>query len=136
MAWKKGPSKWMAEYTAPVFPVMDAGEFFWFLVFFLLTYILQRYIFLIRKQYGSCNASALFFTSKEVAMDTKIFVRERHKSQEGEKQPRFRVVGVSGGDLKIHLNHMRQQELDQIAEITGASIVYLAHHGDKTGKHT
>jgi hypothetical protein len=69
-------------------------------------------------------------------VDTTIFVRERSKSQEGEKQPRFRVVGVSGSDLKIHLTHIRQQELDQIAEITGASIVHLAHHGDKTGKQT
>ena len=67
-------------------------------------------------------------------MDTKIFVRERRKSQEGEKQPRFRVVGVSGGDLKIHLTHIRQQELDQIATITGAAIVYLTHQGDKIGK--
>jgi hypothetical protein len=69
-------------------------------------------------------------------VDAKIFVRERHKSQEGEKQPRFRVVGVSGGDLKIHLAHIRQQELDQIATITGATIVYLTHQGDKTGKKT
>ena len=69
-------------------------------------------------------------------MDTKIFVRQRRKSQEGEKQPRFRVVGVSGSDLKIHLTHIRQQELDEIATITGAAIVYLTHQGDKTGKQT
>jgi hypothetical protein len=68
-------------------------------------------------------------------MDTKIFVRERRKNQEGEKNPRFRVVGVSGGDVKIHLTHIRQQELDQIAAATGASVVYLTHSGDKTGKH-
>jgi len=69
-------------------------------------------------------------------VDTKIFVRERRKSQEGEKQPRFRVVGVNGSDLKIHLTHIRQQELDQIATITGATIVYLTHQGDKTGQQT
>jgi len=69
-------------------------------------------------------------------VDTKIFVRERRKSQEGEKQPRFRIVGVSGSDLKIHLTHIRQQELDQIATITGATIVYLTHQGDKTGQQT
>jgi len=68
-------------------------------------------------------------------VDTTIFVRERRKSHDGEKQPRFRVVGVSGGNLRIHLTHIRQQELDQIAEITGASVVYLTHRGDKTGKH-
>jgi len=69
-------------------------------------------------------------------VDTKIFVRERRKSQEGEKKPRFRVVGVSGSDLKIHLTHIRQQELNEIATITGAEIVYLTHQGDKTGKQT
>lgn len=69
-------------------------------------------------------------------MDTKIFVRERRKTKEGEKEPRFRVVGVSGGDVKIHLTHIRQQELDQIAAVTGASVVYLTHSVDKTGRKT
>jgi len=68
-------------------------------------------------------------------MGTKIFVRERRKIEEGEKRPRFRVVGVSGGDVKIHLTHIRQQELDEIAQATGAEIVYLTHKGDRTGKH-
>ena len=31
-------------------------------------------------------------------MSTKIFVRERRKIEKGEKKPRFRVVGVSGGE--------------------------------------
>ena len=45
-----------------------------------------------------------------------IFVRERRKVEKGEKKPRFRVVGVSGGDLKIYVEHIRKKELDQIAE--------------------
>jgi hypothetical protein len=69
---------------------------------------------------------------------SKIFVRERRKIGEGEKKPRFRVVGVSGGDLKIYVKHMRKNELKQIATDTGADIVYLDSHGtgskDGTGK--
>ena len=67
-------------------------------------------------------------------MNTKIFVRPRRKIGEGEKKPRFRVVGVSGGDVKIYADHIRKQELDQIASATGAEVVYLTHQGDGTGK--
>ena len=62
---------------------------------------------------------------KEVAMPATIFVRERRKVEKGEKKPRFRVVGVSGGDLKIYAQHMRKKELDQLAEATGASVLVL-----------
>jgi hypothetical protein len=65
-------------------------------------------------------------------MSTKIIVRERRKVQEGEKKPRFRVLGVSGNGLKIYTKHIRKQELDQIAKATGAEVVYLTH--TKTGK--
>ena len=67
-------------------------------------------------------------------MATKIFVRERRKMGEGEKKPRYRVVGVSGGDVKIYTDHIRKQELQQIAAGTGAEVVYLAHKGDGSGK--
>ena len=68
-------------------------------------------------------------------MATKIFVRERRKIGEGEKKPRFRVVGVSGGDIKFFARHMRKKELEQIGSETGAEIVYLiAERGHKTGK--
>ena len=62
---------------------------------------------------------------KEVSMPATIFVRERRKVEKGEKKPRFRVVGVSGGDIKIYAQHMRKKELDQLAEATGASVVVL-----------
>ena len=58
-------------------------------------------------------------------MATKIFVRERRKVEKGEKKPRFRVVGVSGGDVKIYADHFRKKELEQIARETGAAIVWL-----------
>jgi hypothetical protein len=58
-------------------------------------------------------------------MASKIFVRERRKVEKGEKKPRFRVVGVSGGDLEIHVRHIRKQELEQLARAAGAEAVYL-----------
>ncbi len=58
-------------------------------------------------------------------MATKIFVRERRKVEKGEKKPRFRVVGVSGGDLKVYVKHIRKKELEQIADATGADVVHL-----------
>jgi hypothetical protein len=58
-------------------------------------------------------------------MSTQIFVRERRKVEKGERKPRYRVLGVSGGDIKIYTKHIRKQELDQIARATGAEVVYL-----------
>ncbi len=58
-------------------------------------------------------------------MTTKIFVRERNKVETGEKKPRFRIVGVSGKDLKIYVYHIRKKELEQLSKETGAEIVYL-----------
>jgi outer membrane receptor for Fe3+-dicitrate len=54
-----------------------------------------------------------------------IFVRERRKVQEGEKKPRFAVVGVAGMDLKLHAKHIRRMELEQMAKLLDAEIVYL-----------
>lgn len=65
-------------------------------------------------------------------MAMKIFVRERRKVEEGEKKPRFRVLGVSGGDLKIYADHMRKNELNKLAEATGAEVVIIKD--EKTGK--
>lgn len=67
-------------------------------------------------------------------MATKIFIRERRKVEKGEKKPRFRVVGVSGSDVKIYAKHVRKSELDQLKSETGAEIVYLkSSKGQKTG---
>ena len=58
-------------------------------------------------------------------MTDKIFVRERRKVQKGEKKPRYRVLGLSGGDLKLYVRHIRKKELEQLSEATGAVVVYL-----------
>jgi len=69
---------------------------------------------------------------------SKVFVRERRKIEKGEKKPRLRIVGVSGGDIKIYAKHIRKVELETIANETGAQIVYLPGHGsgskDGSGK--
>ncbi|MGE0087284.1 MAG: hypothetical protein AB7S75_22995 [Desulfococcaceae bacterium] len=65
-------------------------------------------------------------------MSSTVFVRERRKIEKGEKKPRYRVVGVSGGDLKIYVNHIRKKELEQICNATGAKLVFL-DAGDGTG---
>ncbi len=59
----------------------------------------------------------------------KIFVRERNRADEGQKLPRYRVVGVQGGDLKIYAKRIRKCELVDLAEQTGAEIVYLKRDG-------
>ena len=67
-------------------------------------------------------------------MATKIFVRERRKVEKGEKKPRFRMVGVSGPDIKLYVKHIRKSELEQLSAETGAEIIYLkAPIGQKTG---
>ncbi len=58
-------------------------------------------------------------------MDAKIFVRERRKVEKGEKKPRYRLLGVSGLDLKVYAKHIRKKELDQLSEATGAEVVIL-----------
>lgn len=59
----------------------------------------------------------------------KIFVRERRKVEKGEKKARFRVVGLSGKDVKLYTKHIRKNELELIARETGADIIYLPKHG-------
>jgi hypothetical protein len=68
-------------------------------------------------------------------MTTTIFIRERRKIEEGEKKPRFRVVAVSGGDLRFQASHVRRQEIEQIAAAIGGQVVILSDRGDGTGKH-
>ncbi|MBG0791088.1 MAG: hypothetical protein H0S80_11385 [Desulfovibrionaceae bacterium] len=63
----------------------------------------------------------------------KIFVRERRRSDRGNQRPRYRVVGVQGGDLKIYVKRIRKCELEEIAENTGAEVVYLPRDGEGKG---
>lgn len=58
-------------------------------------------------------------------MAGKIFYRERVKVQDGAKTPRFRVIAVTGADLKVYANHLRKCELEQIAAEVGAELIRL-----------
>jgi hypothetical protein len=60
-------------------------------------------------------------------MAGKIFYRERRKIKDGEKKPRFRVVGVFECNLKIYADHLRLSELEHISEAVGAELVLLRH---------
>jgi hypothetical protein len=64
----------------------------------------------------------------------KIYVRERMKVREGAKQPMFRIVAVTGGQVQIELTHFRKFELEQIAKDIGAEIVYLEEIPDEEKK--
>ncbi len=55
----------------------------------------------------------------------KIFVRERNKVDEGEKKPRFAIVGVAGTDLKLYAKHIRRMELEEIGKALDAEVIYL-----------
>ncbi len=55
----------------------------------------------------------------------KIYVRERIKVGEGVRQPRYIVLAVQGGDLKVYAHHFRKTELEQMAKDSGAELVFL-----------
>lgn len=55
----------------------------------------------------------------------KIFVRERRHVGEGAGRPRFAIVAVQGADLKVFKSRIRREELEKLAEETGAELVYL-----------
>jgi len=57
--------------------------------------------------------------------NAKIFVRERRKIGEKEKKPRYFVVAVAGVDLVIKARHIRKMEIEEIASVIGADVVYL-----------
>ena len=69
-------------------------------------------------------------------MSGKIFYRERTKVADGDKKPRFRVVGAFDCNLKIYADHLRLSELEHIAEETGAQLIHLRKgiKKNKTGK--
>jgi hypothetical protein len=66
----------------------------------------------------------------------KIYVRERTKSKEGSRSPRFRVVATEGGNLRFHADHLRKTDIETIAKDLDAEIVELPgrEHVEKTGK--
>ncbi len=61
----------------------------------------------------------------------KIYVRERLKVREGVRQPMYRIVAVTGGQVQIELTHFRKFEIEQIAKDVGAEVVYLEEVPDE-----
>lgn len=59
-------------------------------------------------------------------MAGKVFYRERKKVQDGAKIPRYRIVAVSGVDLKVFAEHLRKSELEHLAREVGADLIELA----------
>ncbi|HUU75109.1 MAG TPA: hypothetical protein VMW63_03360 [Methanoregulaceae archaeon] len=64
----------------------------------------------------------------------KIYVRERLKVGEGVRQPMYRIVAVTGGQVQIELTHFRKFEVEQIAKDIGAEVVYLEEVPDEQKK--
>ena len=58
-------------------------------------------------------------------MPGKIYVRERQKVGEGVKQPKYRIVAVTGNPIQIEATHFRKIEIEQIARDAGAELVYF-----------
>jgi hypothetical protein len=55
----------------------------------------------------------------------KIYVRERTKSKEGGRNPRYRVIASQGGELRFHADHLRKVDIETIAKDLGAEVVYM-----------
>jgi hypothetical protein len=64
---------------------------------------------------------------RRMAVTGKIFYRQRRKIKDGEKKPRFRIVGVFECNLKIYTDHLRMSELEHISEEAGVELVNLRH---------
>ena len=67
-------------------------------------------------------------------MSAKIFVRERTRVKDGAKKPRFAIVAVSGLELQIVSQHVRKQELEEIASHLEAEVIYLKVDEEKKQK--
>jgi hypothetical protein len=66
----------------------------------------------------------------------KIYVRERQKVGEGVRQPMFRILAVTGGQIQIEGTHFRKFEIERIARDIDAEVVYLEaeKEGGKKGE--
>lgn len=71
-------------------------------------------------------------------MTMKIYVRPRQKVGSGVREPKFRIVAVTGDRVSIRFDasHFRKNELEVIAADIGAELVFLEsvpenEHGTK-----
>jgi hypothetical protein len=67
-------------------------------------------------------------------MAGKIFYRERRKVGEQEKKPRFKLVATADVNVTFYGDHLRKQELEEVAAAVGAEIILLKSPKDKKGK--
>jgi hypothetical protein len=70
----------------------------------------------------------------EEGYEMKIYIRERQKVGEGVRQPKYRIVAVTGGQVQIEATHFRKLEIEQIAKDIGAEIVFLEPVPDEEKK--
>lgn len=61
----------------------------------------------------------------------KIFVRARSRVKEGSRNPRFRIIAVEGGDLRVYAEHLRKVDIETIAKELGADIIYLPERDEE-----
>jgi len=64
----------------------------------------------------------------------KIYVRERQKVGEGVRQPMFRILAVTGGQIQIEATHFRKFEIERIAKDIDAEVVYLEPEKEREKK--
>jgi len=67
-------------------------------------------------------------------MAGKIFYRERRKVGEQEKKPRFKLVATADVNVTFYGDHLRKQELEEIAAAVGAEMVLLKSPKEKKDK--
>jgi len=68
-------------------------------------------------------------------MAGKIFYRERNKrGRDGSKSPRYVVMATSGTDLKVHGQHFRMAEMQQLADAIGCELVPLERGPKQQGE--
>ena len=58
-------------------------------------------------------------------MSGKIFYRERNKVGIKEKKPRYKLVAVADVNITVYAEHLRKQELEEIAAAVGADLILL-----------
>ncbi|ACV64098.1 conserved hypothetical protein [Desulfofarcimen acetoxidans DSM 771] len=64
-----------------------------------------------------------------------LFVREQSKLRSNGENPSFIYEGSVGTDLRINFKHIRKIEIEQIAKLIGAEVVYLkASQNDEENK--
>ena len=64
----------------------------------------------------------------------KLYVRERQKVGEGVKQPKYRIVAITGGEIQVVATHFRKSEIEAIAKDVGAEVIFLEPVADGSKK--